>query len=127
MKRLVLEKRDSVYRAHNDYVLALREYNFTDGQYVRKIQNLLNYHEEAQLILNQQWLVKLKCKKKVFEIIIVFFNRTNLLEKIADYMNNDLGPQSASVPQLSAIEPRHCYDELCRIHSKLVILLLIYF
>ena len=58
MKRLVLEKRDNVYRVHNEYVLAVREYNFIDEQYVRKICNLLVYHEEAQLILNRQWLVK---------------------------------------------------------------------
>jgi hypothetical protein len=58
MKRLVVEKRDNVYRAHNEYVLALREYNFIDEQYIRKIRHLLVYHEEAQLILNRQWLVK---------------------------------------------------------------------
>jgi len=57
MKRLVIEKRDHVYRAHNEYVLAVREYNFIDEQYFRKVQNLLVYHEEAQVILNRQWLV----------------------------------------------------------------------
>jgi len=57
IKRQVIEKRDNVYRTHNEYVLAIREYNFIDEQYIRKIHNLLVYHEEAQLILNRQWLV----------------------------------------------------------------------
>jgi hypothetical protein len=55
MKLLVLEQRDNAYRAHNDYVLAVREYNFIDEQYIRKIHSLLAYHEESQLILNRQW------------------------------------------------------------------------
>jgi hypothetical protein len=55
--RSVIEKRDNVYCAHNEYVIAVREYNFIDEQYFRKVQNLLVYHEEAQVILNQQWLV----------------------------------------------------------------------
>jgi hypothetical protein len=35
-------------------------------------------------------------------------------------MNNDLGPKSECLQQLSSIEPRHCYNELCKIHSKFV-------
>jgi hypothetical protein len=57
IKRQVIEKRDNVYCAHNEYVLTIREYNFIDEQYIRKMNNLLVYHEEVQLILDQQWLV----------------------------------------------------------------------
>lgn len=35
-------------------------------------------------------------------------------------MNNDLGPKAERLQQLFSIEPRHCYDELCKIHSKFV-------
>lgn len=58
LKRQVIDKRDHVYRAHNDYVLALREYNAIDAQHVRKIRNLLAYYEDVQLLLNRQWSVR---------------------------------------------------------------------
>ena len=54
---MVIERRGNLYRSHNDYILKMREYNFIDEQYVRKVRNLLIYHEEAQLILNKQWSV----------------------------------------------------------------------
>lgn len=57
LKDIVIEKRGFLYRAHNEYILKIREYNFIDGEYVSKIRNLINYHEEAQLILNKSWLV----------------------------------------------------------------------
>jgi hypothetical protein len=57
LKDIVIERRGNVYRAHNEYVLKIREYNFIDEQYVRKVRNLLIYHEEIQLILNKPWLV----------------------------------------------------------------------
>ena len=57
MKRLVMVKRDHICHAHNEYVLAIREYNFNDDLYIRKMHNLLTYQEDSQLILNRQWLV----------------------------------------------------------------------
>ena len=128
MKRLVMEKRDHVYRAHNEYVLKVREYNFIDEQYVRKIHNLLIYHEETQLILNRQWFVK----KSLFLYTTLFIlNRRSLLDSIANYMNNDLGNSNKNVQSLQQIlcsaEPLHCYDELCKIHSKFVLFIYSFF
>ena len=57
LKDIVIDRRGNVYRAHNEYILKIREYNFIDEQYVRKIRNLLNYHEQIQLVLNKSWLV----------------------------------------------------------------------
>ena len=57
IKRLVIVKREHMCHAHNDYVLAIRKYNFNGELYIRKIHNLLTYQEESQLILNRQWLV----------------------------------------------------------------------
>jgi hypothetical protein len=57
LKESVIEKRGHVYRAHNEYTVKIREYNFVDKQYVHKVRNLLIYHEEIQLILNKSWLV----------------------------------------------------------------------
>jgi len=57
LKDSVIEKRGNVYRAHNEYIVKIREYNFVDKQYVHKVRNLLIYHEEVQLILNKSWLV----------------------------------------------------------------------
>lgn len=54
----VLDKGANVFRAHNEYIIKLREYNFADELYVSKIKNLLIYHEESQYILNKTWLVK---------------------------------------------------------------------
>ena len=51
----MIEKRDNVYRAHNAYVLTVRDCNELDEQYVHKMHDLLDYHEKVQLILNRQW------------------------------------------------------------------------
>jgi len=57
LKDSVIEKRANLYRAHNEYIVKIREFNFADKQYVLKVRNLLIYHEEIQLILNKSWLV----------------------------------------------------------------------
>jgi hypothetical protein len=57
LKESVIDKRGNVYRAHNDYIIKIREYNFIDQQYVQKIRNLLNYHEAVEFILNKSWSV----------------------------------------------------------------------
>ncbi len=57
LKESVIDKRGYVYRAHNDYIIKIREYNFIDQQHVQKIRNLLNYHEVVEFILNKSWSV----------------------------------------------------------------------
>ncbi|CAF2524438.1 unnamed protein product [Rotaria sp. Silwood2] len=104
MKRSVMENQDNVYRAHNEYVLALRNYNFIDEHYIHKISNLVTYHQETQIFLNQSW--------------------QNLLEAIANYMNIDSGTSYVNINssgKLSYIEPQHSYDEMCKIYSKSVL------
>ncbi|CAF3398988.1 unnamed protein product [Rotaria sp. Silwood1] len=102
MKRSVMENQDYVYRAHNEYVLALRNYNFIDEQYIRKVNNLLVYHQETQLFLNQSW--------------------QNLSEAIANYMKIDLTNSYANVncsEPFYFIESRQSYDEITKIHSNI--------
>lgn len=70
LKESVIEKRGNVHRAHNDYIIKLREYQFIDQQYVHKIRNLLIYHESVELILNKSWSV----------IFLIFFIYKNLIK-----------------------------------------------
>ncbi|CAF4315179.1 unnamed protein product, partial [Rotaria magnacalcarata] len=53
MERIVMEKRDYLYHAHNEYVLAIREYDFNGKQQICKIISLAIYFEKAQSILDQ--------------------------------------------------------------------------
>ena len=57
LKDSVLDKRRNVYRAHNDYVYRLREYHLMDEKYRQNLRQLLDHHEEVQLILNRSWFV----------------------------------------------------------------------
>ncbi|CAF1621235.1 unnamed protein product, partial [Adineta ricciae] len=102
LKRVVIDKRDNVYRAHNAYVLTVRDCNEFDEQYVHKLHDLIDYHEKTQLILNRQWL--------------------DVLQSIAKY-NNDYSNSSSmdaeSLQELDSTDPRHCYNELCKIHSNI--------
>ncbi|CAF0835288.1 unnamed protein product [Adineta steineri] len=98
IKRSVIEKRNNVYQAHNEYVLAVRQYNFIDEQYVRKVRNLLAYHEEINLIINRQWL--------------------SLLEAIMNYDRHN----SLTNNESCSIDPSHCYDNICQIHSNIPLL-----
>lgn len=72
MERSVIEKRDYVYRAHNEYVLSIREYNFTYERYICKIESLILYYEAAQFILNQQWFVNCILCDICIELLEIF-------------------------------------------------------
>ncbi|UJR37690.1 hypothetical protein I4U23_030385 [Adineta vaga] len=105
-KNSELSKISEAARNDNRIVsLTLREYNSIDEQHVRKVHNLLVYYEEVQLILNRQW--------------------QSVLEFIANYKNDNVHNSLTSnenLQQLYSIDPRHCYDELCKIHSNIPLL-----
>ncbi|CAF3729180.1 unnamed protein product [Rotaria sordida] len=102
LKDVVIEKRGNVYRAHNDYVLKIREYNFIDKEYIQKIRNLLIYHDESQSIINKSW--------------------QSLLEAMINYLSYKHSESTATMESLrrmiSSLDPRHFYDEMCRVHSN---------
>lgn len=64
LKDTVNEKRGNVYRAHNDYLFKIREYNFIDKDRVEKIRSLVNYYDESQKFINKSWLVSIIQLKK---------------------------------------------------------------
>ncbi|CAF4044445.1 unnamed protein product [Rotaria sp. Silwood2] len=103
LKDVVIEKRGNVYRAHNDYILKVREYNFIDKEYIQKVRNLLMYHEESQSLINKSW--------------------QSLLEAIINYLSYKHSESTATMEALrrmiSSLDPRHFYDEMCRIHSNI--------
>ncbi|CAF1382169.1 unnamed protein product [Rotaria sp. Silwood1] len=103
LKDVVIEKRGNVYRAHNDYILKIREYNFIDKEYVQKVRSLLIYHEESQSLLNRSW--------------------QSLLEAMVNYLSNKhcepITTAEALRRMISSLEPRHFYNEMCRIHSNI--------
>ena len=57
MEESLKSKGANVYRAHNEYIIKLREYNFTDQIYLYKIRTLLDYHESIECLLNRAWFV----------------------------------------------------------------------
>ena len=111
----------NVYRTHNEYIAKLREYQFLDQLYVYKIRNLLTYHQSIECLLNQTWFV-------LFFILFIrsafVFPRQNLLESIANYPNSQRSELLQTMEFLhrtiTGADPRHCYDELCKVHSKFV-------
>ncbi|CAF0979554.1 unnamed protein product [Adineta steineri] len=98
LKDIVIDKRSNLYRTHNEYIYKIREYNFIDEQYVRKIRSLINYHEAIQVILNKSW--------------------QNVLDAVANYYSEDsVAAIKQSRQLISSINPYHSYDELCTIYS----------
>ncbi|CAF0796613.1 unnamed protein product [Adineta ricciae] len=103
LKDVVLDKRGCVYRAHNDYVHKIREYKLIDEQYTCNIRNLVKYHEESQLILNESW--------------------QNLLDNIASYpsyYSNQSKTVELARQTVRSINLQHCYDQICDLHSNTV-------
>ncbi|CAF3712933.1 unnamed protein product [Rotaria socialis] len=103
MERFVMEKRDYLYRAHNEYILAIREYDFHGKQQMCKIISLAIYFEKAQSILNQDW----KC---LLEAIADYGFKKSHLENSNRYVNMTL--------HLSSKKPYQPNDGLVNIDSN---------
>ncbi|CAF2069418.1 unnamed protein product [Rotaria magnacalcarata] len=103
LKDAVMEKRANVYRAHNDYIFKIREYNLIDKEHAQKVRSLINYHEESQFFINKSW--------------------QTLLEAMTNHLSYKHDESTAAMGTLrrmiTSVDPRHFYDEICKNHSNI--------
>ena len=69
--QITLTHQDNLYRAHNDYVFAMREFQYQTDENQMKIQQFVEFCDDVQSVFNEQWFVDCDQSKLVISIIFI--------------------------------------------------------